>query len=1082
MDFNAPNSEPEKSFEKPNTEKAEKNDIASKPDDTPKKSKTDYKDKKIEGSSQKPKDKPKNKIEPRKIDPKKEPKHKIQPRKSNPLTPPRNKIAPRKIDIQEEPRHKIQPRKSNPLTPPRNKIKLRQMDVQKEPKHRIQHQQIKTGKPRNKIEPRKLDALQVTKNKIVLPKIESKDKQNFETNKHNIEYTPSKQNIKNDTFNLEKIKEEIKKINWKSNAENWSITIRPNQHAKYSLPLDPTKDVSKENPLYKHKQWLKTVYNNQSWNLTNTKLGKICGVEHGTIAKWRKKFHIPTKFWHANNKLYYDAKSKECGRCHEIKPYTDFTFRRKKDILYPKSTCKKCDGEQKQIFALQNKIKVVENLYNGKLGMKCPECKTGPEKLPALEFHHTIPSLKKMSWHARMYKNWEKTKEILEKEKVQVLCRNCHDKQRTITYKNFGNIITRSKFNLNASTKEIREYIRNDLSKPIKGNDIYSVEHQIKKFTIVNKLYGGKCVGCEQITTQNNLPTFNFHHRDLNQDEGKLWAKIKNHELNQIKNELIEKNCVSLCGNCHQMIHSTNFKTQHEEIIGSEHWGQVKTFFNRLEKNMNNFKFQKENNQKLAIKPKNPQIPPSNLNKKVELVNLEPKNKIEHIPIKESKSIVKPKLNYTSKNKLFNDGKQKECGRCHQIKLHNEFELRIDKRKTKPYLRSNCNQCKNELKQIYLFRNKYKILTNIYNGKYKERCPECETKFIELPTFDFHHPDRSLKEEQRIRTYGNWTKTMEKLEKEKVIPLCKNCHAIKQATTYNKYKEIILKRNDFEKKLEGMEKNIHQYMRTNLKYQKYEEIRQIKPWIKKRIVIERLYNGKCVGCDEDKLPTLQFHHKDPKQKTYEKWSDLSNLNIRKIMKKLKEDNAVCLCANCHSMTESSQFKEDINKIIEKRDIPELKTYYKKINQNIKNYVFPNQPEPPHINFKKQESTKLPEKTHIQKRLSSANLQLTSKKEIETRVEFSVKEVKGNLNYQYGYGEAWKKYLLHISKLLNEGQTVHTKTLAESVGVNTRNTRKCIQKLLNKGLITINGVHNNRAISLTEKGVNESKKNFPYIYM
>ncbi len=68
---------------------------------------------------------------------------------------------------------------------------------------------------------------------------------------------------------------------------------------------------------------------------------------------------------------------------------------------------------------------------------------------------------------------------------------------------------------------------------------------------------------------------------------------------------------------------------------------------------------------------------------------------------------------------------------------------------------------------------------------------------------------------------------------------------------------------------------------------------------------------------------------------------------------------------------------------------------------------------------------------------------------------------------------WKKYLLHISKLLNEEQTVHTKTLAESVGVNTRNTRKCIQKLLNKGLITINGVHINRAISLTEKGKNEA---------
>ncbi len=78
----------------------------------------------------------------------------------------------------------------------------------------------------------------------------------------------------------------------------------------------------------------------------------------------------------------------------------------------------------------------------------------------------------------------------------------------------------------------------------------------------------------------------------------------------------------------------------------------------------------------------------------------------------------------------------------------------------------------------------------------------------------------------------------------------------------------------------------------------------------------------------------------------------------------------------------------------------------------------------------------------------------------------------HLKNHFGYGEAWKKYLLHISKLLNEGQTVHTKTLAESVGVNTRNTRKNIQKLITKGLISINGEHNNRTIILTEKGRTE----------
>ncbi len=141
MDLNSPKSEPEKSYEKRNTEKVEKDEIVSKPDDTLKKSKTDYKDKKIEGASQKPKDKPKNKIETR------------------------------KIDIQKEPKHKIQHQKSNHLTPPRNKIERPTLDLSREPK-----------------------------NKISLPKLKSKDMQNSDTNAHEIDNAPSIQNIKNDTL------------------------------------------------------------------------------------------------------------------------------------------------------------------------------------------------------------------------------------------------------------------------------------------------------------------------------------------------------------------------------------------------------------------------------------------------------------------------------------------------------------------------------------------------------------------------------------------------------------------------------------------------------------------------------------------------------------------------------------------------------------------------------------------------------------------------------------------------------------------------------------------------------------------
>jgi len=45
---------------------------------------------------------------------------------------------------------------------------------------------------------------------------------------------------------------------------------------------------------------------------------------------------------------------------------------------------------------------------------------------------------------------------------------------------------------------------------------------------------------------------------------------------------------------------------------------------------------------------------------------------------------------------------------------------------------------------------------------------------------------------------------------------------------------------------------------------------RIKKWIKKRIIIEILYNGACIGCrnirSNDKLPALDFHHRNPKIK------------------------------------------------------------------------------------------------------------------------------------------------------------------------------------------------------------------------
>ncbi|MFW9824978.1 MAG: hypothetical protein ACFFE4_18700 [Candidatus Thorarchaeota archaeon] len=48
--------------------------------------------------------------------------------------------------------------------------------------------------------------------------------------------------------------------------------------------------------------------------------------------------------------------------------------------------------------------------------------------------------------------------------------------------------------------------------------------------------------------------------------------------------------------------------------------------------------------------------------------------------LKNNPSKTKEKLYITSK-KLYNDGKRKECSRCHEIKSHSDFEFRRDNRR-----------------------------------------------------------------------------------------------------------------------------------------------------------------------------------------------------------------------------------------------------------------------------------------------------------------------------------------------------------------------------------------------------------------
>lgn len=290
-------------------------------------------------------------------------------------------------------------------------------------------------------------------------------------------------------------------------------------------------------------------------------------------------------------KLYNNGRVKECGRCHQIKPYNEFGARvsnGKKRIF---SCCKECRIEMNQIYQYRNKVKIIQNIYNGKLNGKCQTYSTDVKRLPALEFHHINPKLKGLK-RISLYRNWEQTKTQIEKEKAILLCVNCHTKQRSKYYLEYEKTIQESNLSPLSNNNQINQYVKNKLP-----NADYEVRRQIsrniKKQIVINQLYSGKCVGCGDMSIENNLPALQFHHRDKQNPYkmSKTYVNLRNLEIIRIISKLKQEDCIILCGNCHRMVQSTYFKKRYEQIINPEHWDQIKKDFERIEKNIENFKF-----------------------------------------------------------------------------------------------------------------------------------------------------------------------------------------------------------------------------------------------------------------------------------------------------------------------------------------------------------------------------------------------------------------------------------------------------------------------------------------------------------
>jgi len=55
--------------------------------------------------------------------------------------------------------------------------------------------------------------------------------------------------------------------------------------------LNPYLDCSNENPLYRHKEWVKRLVHDKKFNLTDSRLGKVCEIPKSKALYWRERVH-----------------------------------------------------------------------------------------------------------------------------------------------------------------------------------------------------------------------------------------------------------------------------------------------------------------------------------------------------------------------------------------------------------------------------------------------------------------------------------------------------------------------------------------------------------------------------------------------------------------------------------------------------------------------------------------------------------------------------------------------------------------------------------------------------------------------
>jgi len=176
------------------------------------------------------------------------------------------------------------------------------------------------------------------------------------------------------------------------------------------------------------------------------------------------------------------------------------------------------------------------------------------------------------------------------------------------------------------------------------------------------------------------------------------------------------------------------------------------------------------------------------------------------------------------------------------------------------------------------------------------------------------------------------------------INLCVDCHEKTQSLIYQNFKILIYEKDLFIYSFKEIKELIYLYFNKNKLVLDKLVIKRILYWIKKRYIIEYFYNSECVSCgkpcDINSLQSFIFHHRTEKKTNI--WGAVKKRNIKGIIEWIKEDDCVCLCANCHIILQSKIYLKYVDIIFNDEDLKvKLTKELQKMKLDIKSFKFKN---------------------------------------------------------------------------------------------------------------------------------------------